>query len=67
MFTAENSWAPPRTVTLSREEGGFGFSIRGSKPITISGVDKGGQAEVSYVCALLDSRGIAAPIGSHDL
>ena len=66
VFTAENSWAPPRTVTLSRVEEGFGFSIRGSKPITISGVDKGGQAEVLH--ALLDlTQGVATPVGSHNL
>ena len=46
-FSAEHSWSSPRTVTLSRVEGELGFSIRGAKPVTVSGVDKDSQAEVS--------------------
>jgi len=69
VFTAENSWAPPRTVTLSRVEEGFGFSIRGSKPIAISGVDKGGQAEAAGVKLkdwVLAVNGVNVKYKSHD-
>ncbi len=51
MFSAEHSWSPPRVVTLKKGDGGFGFSVRGSRPVVVTGVDKGGQAEVC-VCVL---------------
>ncbi|XP_019850691.1 PREDICTED: rhophilin-2-like isoform X2 [Amphimedon queenslandica] len=38
-FCAEYSWSPPKKLTLSkRTTGGYGFSVRGSKPVRISSV-----------------------------
>ena len=47
VFSAENKWDPPRTVTLKRAKNGFGFMIKNSRPVVFTGVDKGGPAEVS--------------------
>jgi len=33
-------------VKVIRNDNGYGFSVRGSKPVRISGVDKGSGAEV---------------------
>jgi hypothetical protein len=39
-FSAEYSWHPPRKITLFKgHSGGYGFSIKGSRPVVISKVD----------------------------
>ena len=53
VFSAENNWSPPRTVTLQRGKDGFGFMIRNSRPVVFSGVDKGGPAEVSQLSLIM--------------
>lgn len=53
IFSAENKWGPPRTVTLKRGRDGFGFMIRNSRPVVFSGVDKGGPADVSQMSSIM--------------
>ena len=45
-FSGANNWEAPRCVKIKRSEVGFGFSVRSSKPVRISGVDQGSEAEV---------------------
>lgn len=45
-FSAMNNWEAPRCVKVKKGANGFGFSVRTSKPVRISGVDKGSGAEV---------------------
>ena len=45
-FSAKNNWEAPRCVKVIRGDSGYGFLVRGSKPVRISGVDKGSGAEV---------------------
>ena len=46
-FSALNNWEAPCCVKIKRGPSGYGFSVRGSKPVRISGVDKGSGAEVA--------------------
>ena len=46
-FCAENSWAPPRTVVLKKGKSGFGFSLKGSHPVSFFDIEEGGSAKVS--------------------
>ena len=48
-FSAANNWEAPRCVRVNKGDTGYGFSVRGSKPVRISGVDKGGEAEVNPI------------------
>lgn len=45
-FSAENSWSHPRILHIRRGPGGFGLSIKGSRPTKISAVDEGSPAQV---------------------
>lgn len=46
-FSGDHSWSKPRSIVLSKQKGGFGFTIKGSMPVKISGVDSGKSADVS--------------------
>lgn len=45
-FSAANNWEAPRCVRLKKGSIGYGLSVRGSKPVRISAVEKGTEAEV---------------------
>lgn len=48
-FSAENSWSDEKTLNITKEEGGFGFTAKGSRPATVYKVDKGSPAKVRTV------------------
>ena len=52
-FSPENSWSAPRLLCIRRGEGGFGLSIKGSRPAKISTVDQSSPAEVSTLAQII--------------
>lgn len=50
VFSAKHHWSAPRLVQLQRisTKESFGFTVRGSCPIIIAGVDSNSLADVSY-------------------
>lgn len=69
-FSAENKWSPPRAVLITRGEAGFGFSVRGSRPVFMSSVDQGSPAALAGVLEkdwILSVNGANAKNKSHDV
>ena len=48
-FSAENVWSEEREVTVTKEQKGFGFAVKGFKPAIIGEVDKTGPAKVRII------------------
>lgn len=46
VFNANLEWSAPRSITLKRSEGGYGFSVIGSAPVIIQSVEEKGPAKV---------------------
>eukprot|EP00731_Ephydatia_muelleri_P025948 Em0018g48a len=46
-FSAENSWTVPRTVVLRKGKSGFGFSLKGSHPVSFFDIEEAGPAKAS--------------------
>lgn len=47
-FSAENSWTVPRTVVLRKGKSGFGFSLKGSHPVSFFDIEEAGPAKVGW-------------------
>lgn len=48
VFNAKSQWSSPRVVTMVKSDlfPGFGFSVKGDTPASISSVEPGGLADV---------------------
>ncbi|XP_072266632.1 rhophilin-1-like [Pyxicephalus adspersus] len=45
VFSAKHKWRPAQKIHLERDDGGFGFTLRGDSPVLIAGVVPGGCAD----------------------
>ncbi|KAL9974981.1 hypothetical protein ACROYT_G012093 [Oculina patagonica] len=45
VFNANLEWSVPRSITLKRSNGGYGFSVIGSAPVIIQSVEERGPAK----------------------
>ncbi|XP_073485525.1 rhophilin-1 [Aquarana catesbeiana] len=45
VFSAKHKWQPAQKVHLERDDGGFGFTLRGDSPVLIAGIVPGGCAD----------------------
>ena len=53
VFSTKYHWTPPRIVDIHSKDGeGLGFSVRGSAPVVVVGVEPFGLAEVNFISTL---------------
>ena len=55
-FSADNVWSEEREVTITKDQRGFGFSVKGFKPAIVGEVDKAGPAKVRVMSTCMSTQ-----------